>query len=156
MITRNSPQFSIIVLLEEAEKDFHDYIANLDQVFTDRAASFEILIMANGTEGFLRQQLDLLKPLNGTVKAFVFNKRIPQAVCLKAGLNESVGRIIMVCGSYQQITSDSFFQVLDGLEEGIDVVTPSVSTVLIRRLIRFNRKLSTGWHGWLQVRRSTT
>ena len=125
MRTSKPIQYSIIVLLEEAEEGFHGFIANLHQVFTARAVSFEILIMANGTEGFLRQQLSLLKPGNGTIKAFAFNKKIPQAVCLKAGLNESIGRIIMVCGSYQQITTDSFYDVLDGLEKGIDVITPS-------------------------------
>ena len=124
MNDQRSITYSIIVLIEDVEEDFHVFIANIDKVFNDRATSFEILIMANGTEGFMRQQLDLLKPLNGNIKAFAFNKRIPQAVCLKAGLNESVGRIIMVCGSYQQITLASFFKVLDGLEEGIDVVTP--------------------------------
>ena len=124
MDDRKSITYSIIVLLDDTEDDFHQFISNLDQVFTNRSESFEILIMANGTEGFLRRQINLLQPLNFGIKAFGFNKKIPQAVCLRAGLNESVGRIIMVCGSYQQITSDSFTEVLDGLEEGIDVVTP--------------------------------
>jgi len=43
---------------------------------------------------------------------------------LKAGLNESSGKTILVCGSYQQITTKSFYDILEGLEEEIDVVTP--------------------------------
>jgi hypothetical protein len=125
MKTAKPIQYSIIVLLEETEEGFHDFITLLHQVFTSRDVSFEILIMANGTEGFLKEQLSLLEPGNGGIKAFAFNKKVPQAVCLKTGLNESIGRIIMVCGSYQQITTDSFYDVLDGLEKGIDVITPS-------------------------------
>lgn len=124
MHDRKSITYSIIVLLEDAEDDFLQFISNLDQVFTKRSESFEILIMANGTEGFLRGQLELLQPLSGGLKVFAFNKKIPQAVCLKAGLNESTGQKIMVCGSYQQITTGSFYDILDGLKEGIDVVTP--------------------------------
>ncbi len=124
MDLRRTIKYSIIILLEETQDDFHQFIANLVQEFTCRSESFEILIIANGTEGFLRQQLELMQTSDGNVKAFAFNKKIPQAVCLKAALKESSGRILLVCGSYQQITSKSLSDIIDSLNEDTDIVTP--------------------------------
>ncbi len=83
-----------------------------------------MLIMANGTGGFLRNQLTKLQGFNHALKAFEFNTKTTQAVCLQAGLRESSGEIIVACGSYQQITNDSFNQLLDALDEGTDIISP--------------------------------
>lgn len=116
--------YSIIILLEDPHADFPQFIKNLHSVFSTRGNSFEILIMANGTGGFLRNQLTELQGFNHAIKAFEFNTKTTQAVCLQAGLNESSGKIIVACGSYQQITNDSFNQLLDALDEGTDIISP--------------------------------
>ena len=118
-------KYSIIILLEDPHADFPQFIKNLHDVFATRGDSFEILIMANGTGGFLRKQLTALQGFNHTLKAFEFNTKTTQAVCLQAGFNkESSGEIIVVCGSYQQITNDSFKQLLDALDENTDIISP--------------------------------
>jgi len=117
-------KYSIIILLEDPHPDFPQFITNLHDVFSTRGDSFEILIMANGTGGFLRKQLSELEGLNHRLKAFEFNTKTTQAVCLKAGFKESSGEIIVVCGSYQQITNDSFNQLLDALDDETDIISP--------------------------------
>ena len=116
--------YSIIILLEEPHADFPQFVENLHHVFSTRGDSFEILIMANGTGGFLRNQLTKLQGFNHAIKAFEFNTKTTQAVCLQAGLRESSGEIIVACGSYQQITNDSFNQLLDALDEGAEIISP--------------------------------
>ncbi|MBW2166262.1 MAG: glycosyltransferase [Deltaproteobacteria bacterium] len=117
-------KYSIIVLLEDPHADFSQFVKNLHDVFATRGDSFEILIMANGTGGFLRNQLTKLQGFNHAIKAFEFNTKTTQAVCLQAGLKESSGETIVACGSYQQITNDSFNQLLDALDEGADIISP--------------------------------
>jgi hypothetical protein len=80
--------------------------------------------MANGTGGFLRDQLIKLQGLNHKLKAFDLNTPIAQAVCLKSILEETSGDIVVVCGSYQQITNDSLNNLLDSLGEKTDIVSP--------------------------------
>lgn len=116
--------YSIIILLEDPYADFPQFVKNLLNVFAARGDSFEILIMANGTGDFLRKQLTEFQGFNYSIKAFEFNTKTTQAVCLQAGLKESSGEIIVACGSYQQITSDSFNQLLDALDEGTDIISP--------------------------------
>ena len=117
-------KYSVIVLLEESSEDFSQFIQTLYEIFSSTHESFEILLMANGTEGFLKTELKSLQDCNDRLKAFALNKKIPQAVCLKAGLRESSGEIIVVCGPYQQITSDSFIELLDSMDDETDIISP--------------------------------
>jgi hypothetical protein len=120
----NNIKYSVIVLAEEEYEDFPQFIKNLDAIFSRRKVPFEILIMANGTGSFLRNQLTKLQSFNHRLKAFEFGTKTTQAVCLKAAVKESRGEIIAVCGSYQQITNDSFNQLLDSLDDKTDIISP--------------------------------
>lgn len=124
MLTPKSVKYSVILLLEEPQVGFSNYIETLRSVFNDRKESFEIVIVANGTEGFLRNELTKSQGKDEILKAFAFNKKTTQAVCLKAGFKEAKGRIIMVCGSYQQITKDSFAKLLNELDDNTYIISP--------------------------------
>jgi hypothetical protein len=119
-----SIKHSIIVLLEEEHEDFAQFIENLHSLFSTQHLPFEILIIANGTGSFLRNQITKLQSLNHRIKALEFNTPTTQAVCLKTGLKESSGEIIIVCGSYQQITSESLIHLVDSLGDEIDIISP--------------------------------
>jgi len=117
-------KYSIIVLLEEKSEDFSQFVQMLHKTFSSRPDPFEIIILANSTEGFLKNELEKLQELDLHLKAFALNKKATQAVCLKAAFKESTGEIIVVCGSYQQIEKDSFVQLLDSLDAEIDIISP--------------------------------
>ena len=117
-------KYSVIVLLDEQHEDFPQFIKNLNDVFLDTEDSFEILLMANGTGGFLRNHLDELQAVNDQLRTFEFSAKTTQAVCLKAALNEVSGDILVVCGSYQQITNDFLIKALKSLDEKTDIVAP--------------------------------
>jgi glycosyltransferase involved in cell wall biosynthesis len=117
-------KYSVIILLEERNEGFPQFLRVLYQIFSSQKEPFEILIMANGTEGFLKNELEKVQDINNRLKAFALNKKASQAVCLKAALKESSGQIIVVCGSYQQITSDSFDRLLERLDDGADIISP--------------------------------
>ena len=97
---------------------------DLNDLLLDRQEPFEILIIAKGTGDFLRGKLDDLLSCNDRIKAFEFETKTPQAVCLKAAFRESAGEIIVACGPDQQITNDSFAKLLDSLDAESDIVTP--------------------------------
>lgn len=116
--------YSIIVLLEEENKAFSQFIFDLNELFLSQNQPFEIIIIANGTEGILKNKLDELQELGVRLKAFSFNKKINPAVCIRAGFQESKGQIFVVCGSYQQITIDSFKKLIGALDNETDVISP--------------------------------
>jgi len=117
-------KYSIIVIHEEVVQDFSQFVQSLYKIFTLKREAFEIIIMANGTEGFVKKELINLTNCAAKIKSFALNKKVPQAVCLNAGLRESKGDIIVACGSYQQITKDSFIELLDSLDDMTDILSP--------------------------------
>lgn len=124
MPSENSPcKYSVIVLLEEESEDFSQYITMLDEIFSRKRDPYEIIIMGNGQEGVLRRELQRINT-HERLKAFALNKKTPQAVCLTAGFNESAGDVIVVCGSYQQLTKESFITLLDAFDNETDIVSP--------------------------------
>ena len=107
-------KYSVIVLLEEQSPGFADYLQTLRDIFAARQAPYEIIVVANETESFLRQELAKL-PDGACIRALALNRRVPQAVCLQTGFTESSGEIIVTCGSYQQITKALLTTLLDAL-----------------------------------------
>jgi hypothetical protein len=124
MSTISPIKYSLIVLLDEKQEDFSQFIRSLHELFDSLQEPFEILIMVNGTGGFLRNQLEDFQAFNNRIKAFAFDSTMTQATCLKAGLKESNGEIIVVCGSYQQITNDSLIDCLECLDNETHIVIP--------------------------------
>jgi hypothetical protein len=123
-ISNAAIEYSLLILLEEATIGFAAYVNRLHRTFTQRNASFEIIILVNGTERFFSGEISLITPACNNIKAYVFNRKTTQAACLKAGLKESRGQIIVACGAYQQITEESFLRLIDSLDDDIDIVCP--------------------------------
>ena len=119
-------KYSIIVLLElnEMHKGSVQFIQNLHEMFSNRQEPFEIIVITNGVGEFLKDELMAFLIRHNTVKALEFNTKTTQAVCLKAALEETSGEIMVVCGSYQQITNNSLLELLDSLDSKTDIVTP--------------------------------
>lgn len=116
--------YSIIVLLEEDSPDFAAFVRGLHETVSARKRPFEILIVANGTEGLLRNVAPEFKELLADIKLFSLNRRTSQAVCLRAAAKEVRGDILVICGSYLQLTLDSLSRCLDELDAETDVVSP--------------------------------
>lgn len=113
---------SVVVLLEEEALNFREYLRLLTHIFAKRANSFEIIIVSNGFESFLRSQSSAISGNPCLVRAFAFPSPVAQAVCVRAALKELMGDVVLLCGSYQQITSNAFNVMLDALDEETDLV----------------------------------
>jgi hypothetical protein len=119
-----SIRYSIIVLLDEVQQDFHKFLENIYNSFSLRQVAFEIIVITNGTGAMLKSSLNQFKAYNDVLKIFAFNNKTCQSVCLKAGLKQSKGEIIIVCGSYQELTTESFNKLIDSLDDETDIITP--------------------------------
>ncbi|VAW33847.1 hypothetical protein MNBD_DELTA03-1712 [hydrothermal vent metagenome] len=124
-------KYSIIVLLEEPGQDFPQYIKTLYEIFSRRNEPFEVIIMANGLRGYLKniltnlhEQLTKFADYEKKLRLFALPTRTSQAVFLNAGFKESSGKIIVVCGSYLQITKESLGLLLDSFDKETDIISP--------------------------------
>ena len=121
---RPKVEISVVVIVDEESDDFFRYIEILHELFQERKTSFECLIIANGVEHFIKSQLAHLANGYKYIKAFAFPNRVSQAVCVRAALKESRADILVMCGSYQQITVEAFHTLMEDFGDDIDLISP--------------------------------
>jgi hypothetical protein len=117
-------EISIVILLTEESPDFARYVTALCDLMERRGTTFELLIIANGVERFLKSQLGSLPNGHNNILAFSFPSRVSQAVCVRAALKESSAETLVMCGSYPQITMDSLSELLDAFDAHVDLLCP--------------------------------
>ena len=69
-------KYSVIVLLEEHNENLIEYIEALDRIFSERNDPYEILILANGTEGLLKNKLNPTKKHQRNAERFRVQQEI--------------------------------------------------------------------------------
>ena len=118
-------KYSIIVLIEQEEIHLgsRQFIQDLYDLFTQQQEPFELLIAVNGS-GFFSVELEQLLQVNRDIKAIQFEYKTTQALCLKSMVEESIGNILVVCGSYRQISNNYLLKMIKALDKETDVVTP--------------------------------
>ncbi|MDD2389440.1 MAG: glycosyltransferase [Desulfobacterales bacterium] len=117
-------KYSVIIIVDHKYSDTEQFIQGMYDLFSGFSIPFEILIVANGFAEWLGAgfQEELFK--RPEAKYIEFKTKTSQSVCLKAGIKESRGEIVVVCDSYQQITNASLIDLLDNLDNDISIVTP--------------------------------
>ena len=117
-------KYSILMMIDEMHAATSEMISSLYHLFLDRQEEFEIIIVNNGVGSWLGESLELFFMDDTRVTYLELFTRNTEAVCLKMGLKESRGNIIVVYGSYQQISNESLLELLRSVEDGSDVVSP--------------------------------
>ncbi len=115
---------SVIVLLDIQYPDFPEYLVNLDQTFVNIGEDYEIIVVANGTGSFFRSHQKRFQLLGAKLRAFEFVTPVTQAVSLKAVIKETQGDILVICGSYQQLTYQSIEDCVRSMDESTDLISP--------------------------------
>ena len=54
-------KYSVVFIVEEENGDFFQFFDTILKLIKDKTKSFEILVVANGTDRFIMSQLALLK-----------------------------------------------------------------------------------------------
>ncbi len=117
-------KYSIIFIVNDENAGFSQFVNTIGEVFSSRGESFEILLIANGTEQILKRQMGQISVEKVLLRAFALNRRASEAACVRWGLSECTGRIIMTCGSYQELSRESFITLLESQTDQLDVVIP--------------------------------
>ncbi|MGD9201978.1 MAG: glycosyltransferase [Chitinispirillia bacterium] len=117
-------KYSVIILLEEKAPNFSKFMVSIYETLDRKEENFEILIMSIVEETFLKKELSRLTIKKEFIKPYTLNKKTSQAISLKLGFKESHGEIIIVCGSYQQISQESFNNLLDSFTPDTDIISP--------------------------------
>ena len=117
-------KISAIVFLDYEYTDFAEYMHNLAEILQNIVENYEIIVIANGTGDFFRSHNKSFQNSNIKLRAFEFVKPVTQSVGLKAILKETKNDILLICGSYQQLTDESLVTCIKAMEDCVDIVSP--------------------------------
>jgi len=115
-------EVSVIILQEEEISNFDNYVEFLSNFFSEQNILFEILIVSNGLkdkgQSVFIQQFEKYR----FIKKIAFRRSVSQAVCVKAAVKEISGKVVLLCGSYQQIAKEDYKKIIDALDDETDMV----------------------------------
>jgi hypothetical protein len=116
-------KYSILFLLEKENYKFLQFFKEIYDIFLQAGYRFEVLIIANGTGFFFKKILNEQPIFFNNVKAYEIGTATHQSICLKSIINKCRGEFIIVCGSYRQITLESFRNMLDAVDDESDIIS---------------------------------
>jgi hypothetical protein len=119
-----SLKYSVIFLLEQRNRDFPRFLKTIDGILDSRQDSYEIIIIANGTGAYLKNIFKENDVSANRIKAYEISNKASQAVCLKSIMKEARGEYMIMCGSFQQITGNSFEDLVDAVDDEADIICP--------------------------------
>jgi hypothetical protein len=135
-------KYSIIILLKFENDDLVEFLADIDGLFRNLNEAYEILIIRDGGVGRLseKSKAELLK-INVNLHLFQLPAKTTEALCLSVGMKESAGDVIIVFGSYQQVSTQSLKKMIDALGDTADLVIPYRQKRLDSKFNQFQSKV---------------
>ena len=118
-------KYSVVFIVEEENGDFFQFFDTILKLIKDKTESFEILVVANGTDRFIMSQLALLKGHSEDVKVITFQRRVSLSIGVNVALSECSGRIIMLLGAMQELNTASYERLISSMTEDVDLVVPN-------------------------------
>ena len=115
-------KYSIIFLVEEESQEFAQFFDVIYRLFEEKAMEFEVLVVANGTENFVKSQLNSRNNHSEVLKVIAFQRNVPQSVCLNAAFSECSGSEILTLGPDQELTSESYEKLINSMTDGVEFV----------------------------------
>jgi len=142
-------KYSVIFLLEDQNKDVLRFMKDMHELLSLRSDSFEIIVIANGTGGFLKNMLTRNPVFASKIKAFEMSNKASHAICLKSILNECNGEFFVVSGSYQQLTLESYEKLLNSVDDDTDIVSPWRQHRFDPFIYKMQSKIFNALVGWI-------
>lgn len=116
--------YSAIFLLDEDYDELPYFVQGVYKLLEHKKVSFEIIIVVNGIDAFVADRIFALRLDMSRIKVFCMNIKSPQSTCIRAGVRQSKGDVILACGSYQQISIHDIETLLDAFDSDTDLISP--------------------------------
>ena len=116
---------SIIVPVQTEHAEVADVLRAVGGELDRLGRSWECILVFDGVRGRAWDAAQAIAPLYGArLKTIHFKSPFGESVCLLAGLERSLGRVIITSPHYVQVDPAEVGPMLAALDEGADFVTP--------------------------------
>ena len=139
-VDRKKCQISVIVLLGRHIAESERYLRNLYEIAAGQAERAELVVVINNDGENAKQYaaafIDAIE-----MKFVILDKKASVSDCFRAGFEETSGENILVCGAYQQLTLESYRNIIQQMNDDVDVVVPYRENRVDLRINQFQSNL---------------
>ncbi len=116
---------SIIVPIQSVDAEVEDVVHALGQVLDRERKSWECILVFDGVRGAAHQTAQrLAQSMGAKIKIIGLKSPFGESVCLTAGAERALGRVVVTSPPYVQIDPVELVAMLAKIDEGADFVTP--------------------------------
>jgi len=116
-------QISVIVLLGRHISESEGYLRNLFEIAADQTERAELVVVMNNDGKNAKRYVEAFID-ETAMKLVILDKKASASDCFRAGFEETSGENILVCGAYQQLTLESYRNIIQQMNDDVDVVVP--------------------------------
>ena len=117
--------YSLVMLIEDAESDFVPYLQSLHDYLTTLNIDHELVLAINGAGRFALQCLSRWPAESGALQLVELTRKVPSGICLRTVLADCCGQTLIICGPYRQIADQGLKELLDTVATGeVDLALP--------------------------------
>lgn len=117
-------KYTILFMVEEANNEFEQIFNLVTELFVENQFNYHIIIVANGTEKFVKEHIETRRIPTRALKIISFHQKVASAVCLNAALHECQGDVLMILGPFQELHAGDYTNLIKAFQPGIDIVVP--------------------------------
>ena len=119
----DAPDFSVVAPLYNEAATLRELVERIAVVLQSRGASFEIVLVDDGSTDATPILLEELRASNPSVRTYTLSRNFGQSAALCCGIFAARGRVVITMDGDLQNPPEEIPRLLDALEPGVDVVT---------------------------------
>ena len=122
---KSSVDCSVLMLVENSDVDFSDYLVELHEHLNQLGLSHELILALNGPNDFAQTCLDKWPQTGAEIIVLELNRRVFSGICLQVALERCQGEVLVICGPYRQVADDGLGSMLQAIfENRADIALP--------------------------------
>ena len=116
---------SVVIPVVRADSRLEEVVRGLSSELQAREVKYEFILVFDGVSGSAFADAEaLLEATPGMIRIIRFQQPFGESACLAKALEVASGEILVTSPAYLQVEAAELHLLLDGIEEGADLVAP--------------------------------
>ncbi len=117
-----APDVSAVIAVGGSAPELGDVLLRYHEEFQKRGASAEFVVVLDGVSDAMFELAQAARPVGANVRLVRLNHPFGESIALASGFKIARGRVLVTVPAYLQVEPADVQGVLDGLEDGLDLV----------------------------------
>lgn len=117
--------YSVVMIVDANDVDFCPHLLSIHNALQNFGARHELILALNGPNDSVQDSIARWPEDGPTLTVIELTRQVYSGTCLQSLLKECRGQVLVVCGSYQQVTENVLRRLIEIVTEGdADIALP--------------------------------